>query len=296
MNCIESKNDQEQLILNKPRPFQIFPVNNNEPVYCLQFHKGFLLAGVTGQIKVMSWSPTKCQIIQCVRTIPISLSNDQPLEQTVEINCMIVDKENDLVYVGCGNNLIHQINLEEGKKVCNLKGHTDYIHDLADYENKIYSGGEDGLVLLWDTRTCESIGQLEPHKNNELTRKEFGKWIGAVVANDDWLVCGGGPKASLWHLRSMQSTTIFEYPSKIHVTGFVDEQIYLGGDSGYLNQYIFNGNLKAEIPVSAASVYSVIFDKEPNYFMAIGGSSNYLDICSNINYRDFVLKLYEKES
>lgn len=51
------------------------------------------------------------------------------------------------------------------------------------------SGGEDGLVNIWDTRVKTVTNKIEPHKNDKIARPELGNWIGAVGFNDDWLVC-----------------------------------------------------------------------------------------------------------
>lgn len=54
--------------------------------------------------------------------------------------------------------------------------------------NELVSGGEDGLVNIWDARVKSVINKIEPHKNDKIARPELGKWIGAVGFNDDWLV------------------------------------------------------------------------------------------------------------
>lgn len=50
------------------------------------------------------------------------------------------------------------------------------------------SGGEDGIVNIWDTRVKNVINRIEPYKNDKIARPDLGKWIGAVSFNDDWLV------------------------------------------------------------------------------------------------------------
>lgn len=55
--------------------------------------------------------------------------------------------------------------------------------------NKLISGGEDGLVNMWDIRQKVLSHKIEPHKKSQLSRPEIGNWIGAVSTNEDWLVC-----------------------------------------------------------------------------------------------------------
>lgn len=148
-------------------------------------------------------------------------------------------------------------------------------------------------MKIWDLRQKKVINSLEPHSNAKLERPQFGKWVGTVCANDDWLVCGGGPKASLWHLRSMECTTVFPFPDKVHVSGFLDEAVMIAGHHNHLFQFNFNGTTTAEIPVSPSAVYSVVWQLEPTKIMAIAGTSNEVDICQNFNYKDIALKLYK---
>lgn len=48
-----------------------------------------------------------------------------------DINYMMYSKVNNLLYVGCGDNNIYVINLEDRKILRSMQGHTDYIHCLA---------------------------------------------------------------------------------------------------------------------------------------------------------------------
>lgn len=150
-------------------------------------------------------------------------------------------------------------------------------------------------MKTWDLRQSKVTNSLEPHTNAKLDRPQFGKWIGTVCANDDWLVCGGGPRASLYHLRTLECTTVFPFPDKVHVSGFLDDagSVVIAGHHNHLFQYDFTGTTTAEIPVASPAIYSVVWQNEPTKMMAIGGTSNEVDICQNFNYKDLVLKLYK---
>ncbi|XP_059548826.1 THO complex subunit 6 homolog isoform X2 [Myotis daubentonii] len=137
-----------------------------------------------------------------------------------------------------------------------LRGHTDYIHCLAlrDRNPEVLSGGEDGTVRLWDLRMAKEVQTIEVYKHEvracpphtlssllpghllcldlllsspppsqECSRPHNGRWIGCLATDSDWMVCGGGPALTLWHLRSSTPTTIFPMwaPQK-HVTFYQD--------------------------------------------------------------------------
>lgn len=44
---------------------------------------------------------------------------------------MAYSERDHLMYVGCGDNKIHVINLDNGQVLQSLEGHQSYIHDIA---------------------------------------------------------------------------------------------------------------------------------------------------------------------
>lgn len=277
------------------KPIQVFNITENgknQQVQSLAFFKNFLIVGTnTGKISGYSWYKSR---LGQKKTWEIFLANQNMADQN-DMNCFWLSKNDGILFVGCGDNNIYAVSLEAGKILRNFSGHTDYVHWIDGSNAKtLYSASEDGSVKFWDQREKRFVNQLEPYKNERLERMQFGKWQGTVSVTDDWLLCGGGPKPSLYHLRSLECSTIFGVSSTIHVSGFLDDIVYLGGgDNNHLLQYNLKGDITAEIPVSASSIYSVVSQTTPEKFMSIAGASNYLDICTNFNYKDIMLKLYE---
>uniref|UniRef100_A0A8C7WSM0 THO complex 6 n=1 Tax=Oryzias sinensis TaxID=183150 RepID=A0A8C7WSM0_9TELE len=113
--------------------------------------------------------------------------------------------------LGGGDNNIHVLDLEHGVFKAVLHGHTDYVHCLCmrEREAELLSGGEDGVVRMWDSRTGGCVHCLEVHKYEVCARPQHGKWISCLTTDSDWMVCGGGPALSLWHLRSLSPTSVF---------------------------------------------------------------------------------------
>lgn len=207
-----------------------------------------------------------------------------------------MDAKNDNIFVGCGDNSVYAIKLEAGQVLRSFNGHTDYIHCIdLDSENKLFSASEDGTINFWDQREKQAVNRLEPFKNERLARPQFGKWQGAVAVTDDWLICGGGTAPGLWHLRSMECTTAFNFIRPVRVAGFLDDSIYIGGDYNQLCHFSMKGEIIAEIPVSSPSIYSVVAQNKPEKFLSIAGSSNSLDICTDFHFRDIVLSLYPSQ-
>ncbi|OTF83272.1 THO complex subunit 6-like protein, partial [Euroglyphus maynei] len=131
-----------------------------------------------------------------------------PSDSTM-VNAITMAGENKIV-AGCGDSNIYTFDRETGQQTAIFCQHNDYIHSLkcSDQNSSnplLYSCGEDGKIFCWDYRSSNKPSlSLEPFRNPELRRIQYGKWIGSidVTDNNEWIVCGGGPKLSLWHLRS----------------------------------------------------------------------------------------------
>lgn len=91
-------------------------------------------------------------------------------------------------------------------------------------------------------------------------------------------------------MRSLEISAVFNLPDcGIHVTNFVDDHILAAGDSGHVFQMTYNGDLLSDISTSAFAVYSVVYRNTPSKILSIAGSSNNLDICTSLSYRDQVI-------
>ncbi|XP_055628437.1 THO complex subunit 6 [Toxorhynchites rutilus septentrionalis] len=273
-------------------PLLVYSLPEKCQVYSLAFHKDFLIAGLNGEVCGYQWSSKNVTIGK--KAWSVKLAGSVEHTDVNEVNYLWLDGEDEILYAGCGDNIMYAISLEDGRVVRQYQGHKDYIHCVSGCMGKIATASEDGSVLLWDSRQTKFTGKIEPHSNKLLHRPEYGKWQGTVSITEDWLVCGGGPQFSLWHLRSLECTTDFSFPSQLHVSGFIEDKIYAAGDCMNLYQYNFNGDVTAVIQISAPAVYSVVHQTDPNKIMAIAGASSQIDVCTNFSFRDIVLNTYKK--
>ncbi|CAD7080840.1 unnamed protein product [Hermetia illucens] len=286
--------DAKELPNKSPlEPTLIFTVDSKAAVNSLKFHRGFLIVGTVGSIAGYVWNEDKQQIGK--KSWEVKIPSAPESIEAADVNFMWVDKASDNLFAGCGDHAVYQISLEDGRMVRTFSGHKDYIHCVTGLENNLYSASEDGTIVFWDIRECKQVGRLEPHTNADLARPEFGKWQGTVSVTNDWLICGGGPRASMWHLRSLECTNILPFPEKVHCSEFLDDLIVIAGEHPFLHQYSFNAEVVAEVPISGASAYSVVLQNEPIKLMSVGGASNFLDIYTNFNYRDLIVKLYSSK-
>ena len=160
----------------------------------------------------------------------------------------------------------------------------------------VVSSGQDGLINFWDQREKSVSFTLEPYKNANINRPNFGKWIGSASINNEWVATGGGPRLALYHLRNRQPFQIFDFPKEIHVTSFIEDNVLAGGESNILAQYSLTGDTISEIITSGPSILSVAWQLTPNCkILTACGASNKIDVTTNFNYKDTTLNFYGKK-
>uniref|UniRef100_A0AC11CRX8 THO complex subunit 6 n=1 Tax=Ovis aries TaxID=9940 RepID=A0AC11CRX8_SHEEP len=262
------------------------------PVYSMVSTDRHLLSAGDGEVKAWLWAEILkkgCKELWR-RQPPYRTSLEVP-----EINALLlVPKENLLILAG-GDCQLHAMDLETGTFMWALRGHTDYIHCLALRERspEVLSGGEDGAVRLWDLRTAKEVQTVEVYKHEECSRPHNGRWIGCLATDSDWMVCGGGPALTLWHLRSSTPTTVFPMraPQK-HVT-FYQDLILSAGQGRCVNQWQLSGELKAQVPGSSPGLLSLSLNQQPAApeckVLTAAGNSCRVDVFTNLGYRAFSL-------
>ncbi|XP_067421794.1 THO complex subunit 6 homolog isoform X3 [Emydura macquarii macquarii] len=210
-----------------------------------------------------------------------------------EINSLQLNpKDNSLLLAG-GDCAVHVMDLESGTFTHKFQGHSDYVHCLAlrDQFQECLSGSEDGTVRMWDLRTGAQVQVIEVHKYEECSRPQNGKWIRCLATDCDWMVCGGGPALTLWHLRSVTPTTVFPLPPCQQHVMFYQDLILSAGHSPTINHLQISGEIRAQIPCTPHSVHSLcINEHSPEHkVLTAAGSSHKVDVFTNFSYRAFSL-------
>jgi len=251
---------------------------NGLPVYCLTSTSRFLIAGGKGELKAFLWQSLMKRKFEACWSIKIG--------QTTQINWMdldVQDGNSENLVIGCGDNLIYIYDLESRQLTRQLTGHTDYVHSVNVCDRSagvaVVSGSEDGAVKLWDTRRPQpEIYSFLPYTESELTRPNVGKFISTVGTSRDWLVCGGGPIASLWNLSTrIMSSRLPPFEGAVFAGQIEDDQIYVGGQNRSFHMSNFGGESCAEISVSATCIYSIVTSPSHNLIF-VAGSSSQIDV------------------
>lgn len=273
----------EESIRECRRPERRFSTGE-APVYTMTSDEHHLICGSSGQIQAYRWSDIVKKDYRVAWNIPIE--SDRESLRRPEVNA--VELQDGRLYVGSGSRELQVFDLETRQKVTALRGHTDYIHCLRVRGDRCASGGEDGTVRLWDTRQRTETHRLQPHKDTELERGR-GHWIGALDLADDWLVCGGGPRLALWHLRSLTRAAICDLACVAHVARLHEGEVLAGGDASDLHQFALDGSRTAVIPTSCSAVFTVLARSQPSKLLTIGGCGKLIEVSTCNKFKDFSL-------
>ena len=270
----------------------------------------FLVTGGVGPIKAFSWKEIirKCKLPSSERSsVQLSEAWSLPLEQKkdvfddAECNCLAFDEFSNMLYAACGNDMIQRWDLEGGRGTkASLKGHTDYVQWLAmgsgDSSPLLASASEDGSAKVWDLRTSTVTKSFVPSKRRDLVRPDLGSWLSCVCldSSNQWLVCGGGPNLSVWHVPSgeMAQSMDIHGATQHHVScDSTTGEILVGSSDNHVYTYSINGSLVRKVPTNVPVVYHTLKSDRVTQLASVAGQCSKVDVFTNPGYVAFSLNI-----
>ncbi|KAG9342953.1 hypothetical protein JZ751_015169 [Albula glossodonta] len=260
------------------------------PVFSLLSTDSHLLSTGNGEISAWSWAELIKRNTKAVWTRRPQYKSSLEIP---EINSMVINPRDNSLAVGGGDNNIHIMDLESGVFKSVLQGHSDYIHCLSirEREEEILSGGEDGAVRIWDCRTGQTVHCIEVYRYEDCARPQYGKWISCLTTDSEWMLCGGGPSLSLWHLRSLSPTSVFPLSGCQRQAAFYQDLILSVGEGQFVSHCLMGGEVKSLIPCMPPSLNTLAINTSSteHRVLTVGGSSDQIDVFTNLSYRAFSL-------
>ncbi|XP_021239520.1 THO complex subunit 6 homolog [Numida meleagris] len=149
-------------------------------------------------------------------------------------------------------------------------------------DNSLVMAGGDGVVRVMD---------LETGTFTECSRPQHGKWIRCLATDSDWMVCGGGPALTLWHLRSVTPTTVFPLPPGQQHVLFHQDLVLACGQGPALHQLQLSGELRGRVPCTPPALRCLcLHPPAPEHkVLTAAGNSPKIDVFTNLGYRAFSL-------
>jgi len=62
------------------------------------------------------------------------------------------------------DSIIRSFNLETGGYKT-YEGHKDWVHCMEIHDGRLFSGGDDKIVIIWDIKTTKALERLNGHEN-----------------------------------------------------------------------------------------------------------------------------------
>ncbi|XP_057673694.1 THO complex subunit 6 homolog [Corythoichthys intestinalis] len=271
------------------KPVLTFPAHDG-PVFCLESFGGQLLSAGNGSVSAWNWADLIKKNVKAAWTKRPEYKGSMEIP---EINAMVVNPRDNSVVFGGGDNNVHVLDLEHGKFKSVFEGHSDYVQCLSvrEREGEVLSGSEDGTVRIWDCRTSDCVHRVDVHKYEKCARPQFGKWISCLTTDSDWMLCGGGPSLSLWHLRSLTPTSVFGLSGWQRQALFYQDMILAVGQGPTVSHCLLGGQVKAQIPCTPNNVNSLALNTNSteHQVLTVAGSSQHVDVFTNVSYRAFSL-------
>lgn len=116
----------ELLTADYNKPKHVHKLHNEHQVSSLVSTDKFLIVGSVGEITGYEWK----SVLAAKLSKPswsIKFPSKSPIDE-LDVNCLLLSEDQELLYAGCGDNNIYVYTLEDGSLKATFKGHSDYIH------------------------------------------------------------------------------------------------------------------------------------------------------------------------
>ena len=233
--------------------------------------------------------------------------------QLSETSALAVDVGSGRIYSAGGDGNAYAWDLQTGQAVNTFKGAVGdpmYCLALSEQRKQLITGGEDGLVRLWDVRdaTCaHALSPLSPPLISGSTHDDSGGatggaiggrggscgWCGCVAVDDSetWLVAGWGDgflcSVDLNTLASVACMPTAAAPLACSFEPGSDFHIVSTGAEAGLYHWRLTGELETRATCSSDSALGLAISKRGG--VAVGGSAGTIDVFYERSHRAFTL-------
>ena len=83
-----------------------------------------------GEILGYTWKNVKLSK-KATPSWTIEIPNAKDSFEKPDVNCLVLEPENNVLFAACGDNNVYSFNLETRKNIKTFKGHKNYVHCLT---------------------------------------------------------------------------------------------------------------------------------------------------------------------
>mmetsp|Transcript_659 Transcript_659/g.2018 ORF Transcript_659/g.2018 Transcript_659/m.2018 type:complete len:371 (-) Transcript_659:10-1122(-) len=174
----------------------------------------FAWSSILARMRARDWQEESSSPYRAL-ALPLSLSNtvDPFRTPSVEFLSLAFFPSTMTLFASSDEQLIYEWSLASEKLTAVYRGHTNAVNTMVASEkhHRLISGGEDGSVRLWDSRTHKCTQVLDALYGSTMLPEDEGKselhsrpcWVSSVAQSKDenWLLFTGGMRFScLWYL------------------------------------------------------------------------------------------------
>ncbi|CAG0915408.1 unnamed protein product [Notodromas monacha] len=279
---------------------------NMRNVYAMAATDRLLVAAGDGPVYVWPWEPMYRQ----AKPNPVIL-HILPQGEPGEIHGISSLPGTNSLLFACSSGLVSVVDPHAGKTKQSLRasntkaGSKPSVFSVAARdENCIVGGQSDGIVSFWDVRKGKDPAfRITPADSVPEASPGSGRLgVTAVDVHSDWMVCGGGMKASLWHIGSRKMSVTYEADaSRVLSVLLIGSEngskkglntVLVAGQSEYVSGFNLEGVAKARIPTSSTCVYNVNHGwdfKDDRPVLTASGTSHKINVfAEGLHALDFV--------
>jgi WD40 repeat protein len=111
-----------------------------------------------------------------------------------DIACLHYNANNHTLLFAGSDGLVHILDMLTNLEFEPLAGHSDAVTCLAQDVNVLFSGGDDGVIVVWDLFSCIAMGTLAGPAGHTGAVRDL-----ALVPHTGWLLsCGADARVLLW--------------------------------------------------------------------------------------------------
>jgi len=231
---------------------------SEKPAFSITTIENCLVLAGYDQLKFFSWDDLKIGKLSCL------WAEKECSKYSKAKYISKVTHNAGVLYCGDSDGQITSFDIETGQKIFDFVGHDNYIHDLSTFDNGFVSVSEDGCMKIWDVRGGNMTSEVQPHLKHDLSRPKLGKFLKCVTsdAKGDWIICGGGPKLTMYSRNNLELYNPLEIENNEFVANVVDlfnEEIVAAGNESCLRRWHMNGKSKTNVvcEINSAGIFSI---------------------------------------